>query len=82
MLFSALMMTTMFQWWMVLLSSASLLLRGRRSILDDINFKYKRIRIKVVESFVYLGALFHWKQSAAAAWADRENTAFKAFGSL
>ena len=58
------------------------LARGRRSILDDINFTYKRIRIKVVESFVYLGALFHWKESAEAAWADRENTAFKAFGSL
>ena len=28
------------------------LARGRRSILDDINFTYKRIRIKVVESFV------------------------------
>ena len=50
--------------------------RGRRSILDDINFS------KMVESFVYLGALFHWKQSAESAWADRQNTAFKAFGSL
>ena len=31
---------------------------------------------------MYLGALFHWKQTAESAWADRENTAFKAFGSL
>ena len=56
--------------------------RGRRSILEDINFMYKRMRIKVVESFVYLGALFHWKQTAKSAWVDRENTAFKAFGAL
>ena len=54
--------------------------RGRRSILEDINFMYKRMRIKVVESFVHLGALFHWKQTAESAWADRENTAFKVFG--
>ena len=56
--------------------------RGRRSILDDINFTYNRARIKMVDSFVYLGALFHWKQSAESAWADRQNTAFKAFGSF
>ena len=56
--------------------------RGRRSMFDYINFTYKRVRIKMVETFVYLGALFHWKQTAESAWADRQNTAFKAFGSL
>ena len=54
--------------------------RGHRSIFDDINCTYKRI--KMVESFAYLGALFHWKQSAESAWADRQKTAFKSFGSL
>ena len=51
--------------------------KGRRSILY---FTYKRMRIKVVESFVHLGALFYWKQTVGPAWADTENTAFKAFG--
>ena len=56
--------------------------RRRRSILDEINCTYKRARIEMVDYFVYLGALFHWRQSAESAWADRQNTAFKAFGSL
>ena len=51
--------------------------RGRRSMFDYINFTYKRVRIKMVETFVYLRALFHWKQTAESAW-----TAFKAFGCL
>ena len=38
--------------------------------------------MKVVESFKYLGALLHWKQDASSAWSDRENTGFKAFGTL
>ena len=40
------------------------------------------MRIKFVESFVCLGSLFHWKGTVASAWADRENTALKAFGAL
>ena len=56
--------------------------RGSRCILNDIPFVYKNRNMKTVESFVYLGLLFHWKESGAATWADRESTAYKAFGSL
>ena len=44
----------------------------RRPILEDINFTYKRMRSKDVGSFLYLGALLDWKQTAESAWADRK----------
>ena len=43
---------------------------------------YIRIRLKVVETFVYLAVLFDWREDGTAAWADRESTAFKTFGAL
>ena len=40
------------------------------------------MRMKMIESLVYPGALFYWKEEAESAWAGRENATLKAFGSL
>ena len=56
---------------------------GRETWVDIWSYlSYKGAHLKVVESFKYLGALLHWKQDASSAWSDRENTGFKAFGTL
>ena len=55
--------------------------KGRR-IIDDHWWTYKGARLRVVETFVYLGVLFDWREDGTAGWADREGTAIKAFGAL
>ena len=56
--------------------------KERVGFWDDLWFTYKRKRLKVREDFNYLGVLLHWKESAEAAWADRQATAHKAKGAL
>jgi len=53
-----------------------------RTILADIPFHFKKSELKVVESFSYLGTLYHWKFGATAAWENRAGTALKAYGAL
>ena len=53
-----------------------------RRFLEEFMFSYKGSALRIVESFKYLGVLFHWKRDAEEAWADREGTAQKAFGAL
>ena len=38
--------------------------------------------MEVAEKFSYFGVLMHWKESAEAAWEDRQGTAYKALGAL
>ena len=53
-----------------------------RHLNEDLLFSYKKVGLRTVETFKYLGVLFDWKRGAEVAWRDREGTALKAFGAL
>jgi hypothetical protein len=53
-----------------------------RAMFRLFEFRYKDLRITVVDSFVYLGVLFASALSAQAAWEAREGSGYKAFGAV